>query len=306
MNMTEIIKSKIDGLTMSLKFEFIDPNNTKFGWFTEYHRESATFDEVYDRFLQHPECTGARHKDVFKYLFDSNKENMFAEMFKVIGEDYPDHNTMEEVCAEIERECKISIGSINPKGKPTDADVTEDWCLGVNAGFYCLRSPYMDTVNAIKKVQILTDGLTARSFAAGNGAFKVYIRTALVPFKAMAWFKALMIFDTTSIIAEMNQLTVEQRRAELDRRVTKATVEDAIDFVGRILHKTKKSKVAFDDGVMTVSLADGERVLNEKSNIQAWFNRLVFALAIASNRELYREEFVKRLREMIRFMGIKK
>ena len=49
-----VLSNSNNDILISFELEFIDPNNTTLSWFNDYYVENAIFEEVYNRYIDHP------------------------------------------------------------------------------------------------------------------------------------------------------------------------------------------------------------------------------------------------------------
>lgn len=65
-----------NSLKVSFEAVFVDPNNPTLSWFDSSYFDDATFEEVYTRYIEHPDAVDiSPHR--LKRLFDNDKDDFF-------------------------------------------------------------------------------------------------------------------------------------------------------------------------------------------------------------------------------------
>lgn len=302
----EIINTTLDEFRLSIEICFIDPNNTNIAWFNDYYKEDAEFEEVYNRYLEHPLVERVTSQEaVLFYLYQKDKDMMFDEMYSVIGVDKSDKHAIEEIASEIESICEIPIGSISVNGVPTESDVTTTWAIGVD-GELVLKSPYMNNTECLKTLYRIIDGLQSRFFMTGYGALKIHVIYNNGAFSQLNWFKGMVMFDYDYVVEYLLNTPDHLRHYEANRLVKTMPVQEAKRFITMFISKIKDSNVEVSLSKLIIELSKNEKFISDKKGIITWFGRIVFLLYVVSNKDFLRQEYIDKLKSILKRTGIKK
>lgn len=302
----EIINTTLDEFRFSIEICFIDPNNTNIAWFNDYYKEDATFEEVYNRYLEHPLVERvAPQEAVLFYLYQKDKNMMFDEMYSVIGVDNSDKHAIEEIASEIESICEIPIGSISVNGIPTESDVVKTWAIGVD-GELVLKSPYMNNTECLKTLYRIIDGLQSRFFMTGYGALKIDVIYNNGAFSQLNWFKGMVMFDYDYVVEYLLNTPDHLRHYEANKLVKTMPVQETKRFITMFISKIKDSNVEVSLSKLIIELSKNEKFISDKKGIITWFGRIVFLLYVVSNKDFLRHEYIDKLKSILKRTGIKK
>lgn len=302
----DIILSNFNNdILISFELEFVDPNNLKMCWFNDYYTETASFEQIFNRYIEHPNALTEIHPNKWKAIFEISRSDCILQMNKTIHDgDRMEQYAVEEIATEIEKICGIEIGLLLLDCGHPEPD-SDNWALGVDEKII-LRSPFVSIPDALTAINFVIKGLNERHFLSGSNSFRVCVKHKNKAIQDFNWFKIMVLYETQQTIDHINQFPKYKRKQythELYSRVPEHVVRETLE---RILGRIKSTTFMFYNDIGVFSLSDSERYISDRENVLKWISKLLLLVAVATHIEHHREDYVSELKRVIREVGIRK
>ena len=72
------------------------------------------------------------------------------------------------------------------------------------------------------------------------------------------------------------------------------------------ISKIKDSTIEVSLSKLIIELSKNEKFISDKKGIITWFGRIVFLLYVVSNKDFLRQEYIDKLKSILKRTGIKK
>lgn len=293
---TKDILSIPNSLKVSFELEFIDPNNMNLSWFNDYHFEDAPFNEVYSRYIEHPDAVDISvHK--LKRLFDNDREDFFIQVNKLLSTSDNDKYALEEIADEIEKESGIKIGLIMLDCAHPEPE-EDTWAIGIN-DMIVLRSPYLNVVDALKYMTSVMQSLNKSHFLSGSNSFQIYIKNDEVNMQHLNWFKIMSLYDKEHTVEYILSIPEEIRKTKTKELLTRVPEHVVRDSLERILRKIKETSFMFQGTQAVLSLSDNEKYINDIGNSVKWASKAFVLCIVANEKEFHRDIYIEKLRDVL-------
>lgn len=290
-----VLSNSNNDILISFELEFIDPNNTTLSWFNDYYVENAIFEEVYNRYIDHPNAITTITHTKWAALFALNKGDCIKQMLQSL--DDGGECVAQEFANEIEDMCNIDIGMILLDSIIADTD-NNHWVLGVDKNII-LRSPYMSIKDAIVIIDNVISGLHKRHFISGNNSFKIYIKHNEITIDKFNWFKVKVLYEPKSIIQQLSSIPKEMRKELIKRLYNNVNEIEARDTIRGVLGNIKATDFKYHNNIGIFSITDSERYISDKDKTISWFTRILLLVIVATNSKYNKKEFIDAVKKLL-------
>lgn len=285
-----------NSLKVSFEVVFVDPNNTSLSWFDSYYFEEGTFEEVYTRYISHPNAIEiSPHK--LRKLFEDDREDFFIQISKVLKTTKKDKYALEELADELEKEASINIGLILVDCVSPEPE-EDAWVIGVN-DTVMLRSPYMSVVDAIKSMTRVMTVLSKNHFFSGSNSFQVYIRNDESSMQTLNWFKIMTLYDKDHTIEYILSIPEEIRSTKTKDLLTRVPDHVIRDTLERILKKIKDTSFMFKGTQAVFAISEKEKFITDIPTSIKWASKIFVLCIVANEKEFHRDLYIEKLREIL-------
>lgn len=292
-------------IQVSFELEFVDPNNLKMCWFNDYYTETATFEEIYNRYIEHPNAIKEVHHSKWRNLFEMNRNDCIVQMNKTIHDtECKEQHAIEEIATEIESICSIQIGLLLIDCAHPEPDDSH-WALGVD-DMIVLRSPFMSIPVALTSINYVIKGLNDRHFLSGSNSFRVYVKHKNKVIQEFNWFKVMVLYETQHTIEYLRGIPLANRKKQAHLLYTRVPEHDVRNTLERLLSRIKTTSFMFHNDIGVFSLSDNERYISDRANVLKWLSKILLIVAVATHTEHHRQEYIAQLKYVIKESGIKK
>ena len=152
----------------------------------------------------------------------------------------------------------------------------------------------------------IIDGFQSRFFMTGYGALKIDVTYNNGAFSQLNWFKAMVMFDFDYVVEYLLKTPDSLRHHEANRLVKMLPAYEAKRFITMFISKIKDSTIEVSLSKLIIELSKNEKFISDKKGIITWFGRIVFLLYRCKNKDFLRQEYIDKLKSILKRTGIKK